>query len=42
MIDGKSIVPGDVVLGIPSNGLQTNGYSLARKLFLEIGGYKID
>ncbi|MEP6788785.1 MAG: phosphoribosylformylglycinamidine cyclo-ligase [Acidobacteriota bacterium] len=40
VIDGKSIVPGDVVLGIPSTGLQTNGYSLARKLFFEIGGYK--
>ena len=42
VIDGRSIVPGDVVLGIPSNGLQTNGYSLARKLFFEIGGYKPD
>ncbi|MDI1242634.1 MAG: phosphoribosylformylglycinamidine cyclo-ligase [bacterium] len=42
VIDGKSIAPGDVVLGIPSNGLQTNGYSLARKLFFEIGGYKVD
>lgn len=42
VIDGKSIVPGDVVLGIPSNGLQTNGYSLARKLFFEVGGYKPD
>ncbi len=42
VIDGKSIEPGDVVLGIPSNGLQTNGYSLARKLFFEVGGYKID
>jgi len=40
VIDGKTIVPGDIVLGIPSNGLQTNGYSLARKLFFEIGGYK--
>ena len=29
----KIIVPGDVVLGIPSNGLQTNGYSLARNFF---------
>jgi phosphoribosylformylglycinamidine cyclo-ligase len=38
VIDGKSIALGDVVLGIPSNGLQTNGYSLARKLFFEIGG----
>ncbi len=42
VIDGKSITPGDVVLGIPSNGLQTNGYSLARKLFFEIAGHKTD
>lgn len=42
VIDGKNIVPGDVVLGIPSNGLQTNGYSLARKLFFEVGGHKPD
>ncbi|MBK7391987.1 MAG: phosphoribosylformylglycinamidine cyclo-ligase [Chloracidobacterium sp.] len=42
VIDGKSITPGDVVLGIPSTGLQTNGYSLARKLFFEIGGYAAD
>lgn len=42
VIDGKSIEPGDVVLGIPSNGLQTNGYSFARKLFFEIGNYKVD
>lgn len=42
VIDGKSIVPGDVVLGIPSNGLQTNGYSLARKLFFEVAGHKAD
>jgi len=42
VIDGKTIAPGDVVLGLPSTGLQTNGYSLARKLFLEVGGYKVD
>jgi len=42
IIDGRSIEPGDVVLGLPSTGLQTNGYSLARKLFFEIGGYKAD
>lgn len=42
VIDGKSIEPGDVVLGIPSNGLQTNGYSLARKLFFEVGAYRAD
>src|SRR5271170_7070160 len=42
VIDGKNIKAGDVVLGLPSNGLQTNGYSLARKLFFEVGGYKVD
>jgi phosphoribosylformylglycinamidine cyclo-ligase len=42
VIDGKRIEPGDVVVGLPSTGLQTNGYSLARKLFFEIGGYKVD
>jgi len=42
VIDGKSITSGDVVLGIPSTGLQTNGYSLARKLFFEVGGYTPD
>src|SRR5438067_1618675 len=35
IIDGHSIAPGDVVLGLPSVGLHTNGYSLARKLFFE-------
>lgn len=39
VIDGKRIKPGDAVLGLPSNGLHTNGYSLARKLFFEIGGF---
>src|SRR5882724_9794389 len=33
IIDGKGIVPGDVLLALPSVGLHTNGYSLARKLF---------
>ena len=42
VIDGKNIAAGDVVLGLPSNGLQTNGYSLARKLFFEIGGCEVD
>src|SRR5204863_8203972 len=36
IIDGKDIEPGDVVLALPSVGLHTNGYSLARKLFFEI------
>lgn len=38
VIDGHYIVPGDVVLGLPSAGLHTNGYSLARKLFFEDAG----
>jgi phosphoribosylformylglycinamidine cyclo-ligase len=35
MIDGTRIKPGDVVLGLPSNGLHTNGYSLARQVLFE-------
>jgi phosphoribosylformylglycinamidine cyclo-ligase len=35
LIDGSRIKPGDVVLGLPSNGLHTNGYSLARKILFE-------
>src|SRR6266852_3011794 len=40
IIDGRAIAAGDVVLGLPSVGLHTNGYSLARKLFFEVAGYK--
>ncbi|MGA9642080.1 MAG: phosphoribosylformylglycinamidine cyclo-ligase [Terriglobales bacterium] len=39
IINGKSVEIGDCVLGLPSNGLHTNGYSLARKLLFEIAGY---
>jgi phosphoribosylformylglycinamidine cyclo-ligase len=35
IIDGKSIAAGDVLLGLPSNGLHTNGYSLARKIVFD-------
>jgi len=35
MLDGKSIHPGDAVIGLASSGLHTNGYSLARKIFFE-------
>jgi len=42
IITGETIQPGDVVLGLPSSGLHTNGYSLARKLFFEIGGYDVN
>jgi phosphoribosylformylglycinamidine cyclo-ligase len=35
MIDGSKIKPGDAIIGLPSNGLHTNGYSLARKVLFE-------
>ena len=35
LIDGSRIEPGDVILGLASNGLHTNGYSLARKILFE-------
>jgi phosphoribosylformylglycinamidine cyclo-ligase len=35
IINGSAIKPGDAVLGLPSNGLHTNGYSLARKILFE-------
>jgi phosphoribosylformylglycinamidine cyclo-ligase len=41
VIDGKRIAPNDVLLALPSNGLHTNGYSLARKLFFEVAGYDL-
>ena len=40
MITGAGIKPGDVLIGLPSTGLHTNGYSLARKLLFEVAGYK--
>ncbi len=33
IISGQSITPGDIIIGLPSSGLHTNGYSLVRKLF---------
>src|SRR5215510_9374802 len=42
IIDGKTITPGDIVLALPSVGLHTNGYSLARKLFFEVAGHRSD
>ncbi len=41
VITGESIVEGDIVYGISSSGLHTNGWSLARKLFFEMEGYDI-
>ena len=42
LIDGKSITAGDVLIGLPSNGLHTNGYSLARKIVFEELKLKVD
>ena len=42
LIDGKKVQVGDVLIGLPSNGLHTNGYSLARKLFFAVAGYTPD
>jgi phosphoribosylformylglycinamidine cyclo-ligase len=39
LLTGKQIHPGDALLGLPSTGLHTNGYSLARKLLFETAGY---
>jgi phosphoribosylformylglycinamidine cyclo-ligase len=41
VIDGKSISAGDVVLGISSSGLHSNGYSLVRKIVFDMAGLKI-
>ena len=42
IIDGRTIEGGDVILGLPSAGLHTNGYSLARKLFFEVAAFNVD
>ena len=42
VIDGRSVVPGDVLIAIPSAGLHTNGYSLARRVFFEKAGWTPD
>ena len=38
IIDGRAIVPGDALIGIPSAGLHTNGYSLARRVLFDVCG----
>ncbi|WP_207901450.1 phosphoribosylformylglycinamidine cyclo-ligase [Acidipila rosea] len=42
IVTGARIKAGDVLIGLPSTGLHTNGYSLARKLFFEVAGYKAE
>jgi phosphoribosylformylglycinamidine cyclo-ligase len=42
LVDGRTIVPGDALIGLPSAGLHTNGYSLARHVLFEMCGLKPD
>lgn len=42
ILDGSAVKEGDVVLGVPSSGLHSNGFSLARKALLERGGLALD
>lgn len=41
IIDGKHLCAGDKIIGVASNGLHSNGYSLARKALLEVAGMKV-
>ncbi len=41
ILDGSRIRPGDIIVGLPSLGLHTNGYSLARKVLLEQSGLSL-
>ena len=42
LIDGRAIRPGDVLIGVPSSGLHTNGYSLARRIAFDVAGLDHD
>ena len=42
IISGNLIAENDVILGLPSSGLHTNGYSLARKIFFDTGNYNVN
>ena len=42
IIDGSQIKAGDKIIALPSSGIHSNGYSLARKAFFEVGGYSVD
>src|SRR2546430_1642258 len=40
IVTGKTVEPGDIIIGLPSTGLHTSGYSLARKLLFEVAQYE--
>jgi phosphoribosylformylglycinamidine cyclo-ligase len=42
LIDGRTVEPGDVLIALPSAGLHTNGYSLARRVFFDAAGWTHD
>ena len=42
LIDGRDIAPGDRLIGLPSTGLHTNGYSLARRIVFDVLGLEVD
>ncbi|MDD4780582.1 MAG: phosphoribosylformylglycinamidine cyclo-ligase [Tissierellia bacterium] len=42
IIDGSKIVEGDILIGIPSSGIHSNGYSLVRKIFFEHKNYDVN
>jgi phosphoribosylformylglycinamidine cyclo-ligase len=42
VVDGSKVEPGDVIVGLPSSGLHSNGYSLARRALFEIGEATLD
>jgi phosphoribosylformylglycinamidine cyclo-ligase len=42
LVTGSTLVPGDVLIGLPSTGLHTNGYSLARRIVFDRLGLRVD